>query len=189
MIVHAESIFFFQLELTYYSFPISIGNIYYKTNEYGKSIECLETSLRLKRKHYVGGHLNLSTADTMNLLAKSYVFVGKSKNAIRLFKETLFIFEKTFGAHMTTANVLDSLGSLNLSIGNLESAHSYLERALALKRLIYGDDATELSETLFYIGKVQSKSGDLDDALETFKEGEKCSRRFCLTTSALETNV
>jgi tetratricopeptide (TPR) repeat protein len=135
-----------------------------------KAIECFETSLRLKRRQYVGGHLSI--AETMNLLATAYTSVGKADKAIPLFEETLLIFEKRFGAHMTTANVLDSLGSVYLSEGKLENSHSYLERALALKRLIYGDDDIEVSNTLYFIGKVQSKSGDLNDALNTFKDGK-----------------
>jgi len=111
----------------------------------------------------------------MNRLSMAYVTVGKSDEAIPLFEETLSIFEKKFGAHMTTASVLDALGSVSLSKGNLDDSHSYLERALALKRLVYGDDDIEVSNTLFMIGKVQAKSGDLDDALATLKEGKTCS--------------
>lgn len=135
-----------------------------------KAIQCLRTSLRLKRKHYIGGHLSI--AETMNLLAESYTTAGKVDEAVPLLEETLVIYEKRFGAHITTASVLDSLGVAILSKGNLELSHSYLERALAIKRLVYGDGDFEVSNTLFYIGKVQSKSGDLIDALETFKEGK-----------------
>lgn len=135
-----------------------------------KAVECLETSLRLKRKHYVGGHLSI--AETINLLANTYVASGKNTKSILLFEEALEIFEKRFGAHMTTANVLDMLGSVHISEGQLDHSRSYLERALALKRLIYGDDDIEVSNTLYLIGKVQSKSSDLNDALDTFKDGK-----------------
>lgn len=108
----------------------------------------------------------------MNILALSYVSLGKKDDAISSFEEALSIYEKKFGAHATTASILDSLGSVSLSKGSLNRAHGYLERALALKRLVYGEEDVEVSNTLFYVGKVQSKSGDVDDALNTFKEGE-----------------
>lgn len=158
-------------ELHFLTFLLcSIGTIYQKTGQHEKALECLEASLRLKKKHYVGEHL--SVAETMNVLASSYASLGKIDDAISTFEETLTIFEKKYGAHATTASVLDSLGSVSLSKGSFDKAHRYLERALALKRIVYGDDDVEVSNTLFYVGKVQSRNGDMDDALDTFKEGE-----------------
>jgi len=161
--------------LQFFTFHLlhSIGTIYHKTGQPEKALECFEASLRLKKKHYVGGHL--SVAETMNVLALSYDSLGKKDDAISSFEEALTIYEKKFGAHATTASILDSLGSVSLSKGSLNKAHGYFERALALKRLVYGDEDVEVSNTLFYVGKVQSKSGDMDDALNTFKEGKfKC---------------
>lgn len=168
-------------------FILSIGSIYQRTGDLQKAIECFETSLRLKRKQYVGS--NLSVAETMNLLAQCQMSNKKLEKAIPLYEEALAVFEKKFGAHLTTANVLDSLGSAYLSEGKIVKAHCYLERALALKRLIYGDDDNEVSNTLFLIGKVQSKSGDLNDALDTFKDGESTLRCISFVTSSTQSNL
>lgn len=108
----------------------------------------------------------------MNHLAQVYTELKRFTEAIPLLEKALFIFEKKFGAHMTTAETLDSLGKAELFQGNLEGAYSYLERSLALRRLIQGNDDIETCNTLCLLGKVQSKSGDLDDALATFKEGK-----------------
>jgi len=146
----------------------SIGLIYKKTERYAKAADCLKRSLILKTKHYIGGHH--SVADTMNHLAQVYTELKRFKEATPLFEKALSIFEKKFGAHMTTAETLDSLGKVEFFQGNLEGSYSYLERSLALRRLIQGNDDIETINTLCLLGKVQSKSGDLDDALATFKE-------------------
>lgn len=118
----------------------------------------------------MGSHLSI--AETLNLLASSLTVTGKNNEAKTHFQEALVIYEKKFGAHMTTCSVLDSLGSVCLSLLCFDEAYRYLERALALKRLIFGEEDIEVCNTLFFIGKVQSKSGDMDDALNTFKEGK-----------------
>lgn len=54
----------------------------------------------------------------------------------------------------------------------LENARRYLERSLALKRMTHEEENIPISDTLYLIGKVQGKSGDLDDSLQTLKDGK-----------------
>ena len=93
----------------------SIGLIYKKTERYAKAADCLKRSLILKTKHYIGGHH--SVADTMNHLAQVYTELKRFKEATPLFEKALSIFEKKFGAHMTTAETLDSLGKVEFFQG------------------------------------------------------------------------
>ena len=158
--------------------------IYQRTNKLEKAIGYFETSLKVKKRHYLGGHL--SVAETMNQLATAYVAMGRTDEAEPLFEVTLSMFEKRYGAHMNTASVLDSLGAVTLAEGKLEESYCYLERALAVKRLVDAEDEVATSETLFLIGKVQTKSGDADDALDTFKEGKSSLFYFILCMRKIE---
>ena len=108
----------------------------------------------------------------MHELAITLSESGKVDEAISNYESALQIYEKSLGAHKITVTILDSLGSLHLSLMKLDVSYRYLERALVLKRMLFGGESEIVSDTLYLIGKVQGKSGDLDDALESLKEGK-----------------
>lgn len=164
--------------LTNYVASFSIGKIHLRRDNIEEAIECLKKSLLIKRKRYVATHL--SVAETIHQLAMAVMKQGGDEEAVDYFKLALSIFEQKLGTHIDTANVLDSLASIFQSRDELDKSHRYLERALALKRAILGNDNIDVSDTLYLIGKVQAKSGD-EDSLLTFKEGRKITNvsSFC----------
>ena len=126
-------------------------------------------SLSIKKQHYVGNHVSIG--ETMHELAITLMKVSNVSEAISYYESALTIYEKSLKAHKLTVNVLDSLGEIHLSELNLNTSYRHLERALVFKKILFGDDNVALSDTLYLIGKVQGKSGDIDDALDSLKEG------------------
>lgn len=106
-------------------------------------------------------------------LAKALSLSENFNEAITLNETALLTFERKLGPHKSTANVLECLGELYLSVSKFDESYRYLERALVLKRLLYGNENEAVSDTLYLIGKVQGKSGEMDDALDSLKEGKK----------------
>ena len=138
-------------------------------------MESFLLSLKVKRRHYIESHL--SVAETMHFLGLVLVQLGKEKEASAYLESSLLTYESKLGTHSNIPEILDSLGSICFSKEELDKAYRYLERSLAFKRMAFGDDNISISDTLYLIGKVQGKSGDLDDSLITFKDG-KCAEVY-----------
>ncbi len=149
---------------------ISVGTIHRKKNEISKAQDCFTKALYIKKQHYIIDHLSI--AETLHELATTLSEGGKLDEAISNYEAALSIYEKRLGAHTSTIEVLSCLGAILLSVMKLDASYRYLERALVLKRMMYNDDDESISDTLYLIGKVQGKSGDLDDALNSLKEGK-----------------
>ena len=140
-----------------------------KKEEIDEAHGCFTNALKVKKQHYFIDHFSI--AETLRELAIVDSKREKYYEAIVNFESALTIYQKSLGAHKTTAKILDSLGSLFLSTEQFNHAYRHLERALALKRILFGNDDEEVSDTLHLIGRVQCKSGDIDDALNSLKEG------------------
>ena len=114
---------------------------------------------------------HVSIAETLVELAITDSKRDRINEAISSYELALSIYQKSLGAHKSTFKILDALGSLLLSTEQYNKSYRHLERALAMKRILFGNDDEEVSDTLHLIGKVQGKSGDIDDALDSLKEG------------------
>lgn len=147
----------------------SIGLVHRKKDEIVKAHECFTSALEVKRQHYFMDHVSI--AETLVELAITDAKRDRTNEAIRNFELALSIYQKSLGAHKSTFKILDALGSLLLSVEQYNKSYRHLERALAMKRILFGNDDEEVSDTLHLIGKVQGKSGDIDDALDSLKEG------------------
>ena len=158
--------------LTFYPIiPVcSVGTIHHKRNHYDDEHDCFIKSLALLKQHFVVNHIS-NTEQTLHELAKTLSLGEKFQEALNNYEAALLIYEKRFGPHKITASILDSIGAINFSLGNLDTSYRYLERALVLKRMIFGNDDEQISNTMHLIGKVQGKSKEKDDALDSLKEG------------------
>ena len=141
-----------------------------------KAHECFTNALKVKKQHYFMDHVSI--AETLVELAVTDSKRNRTNEAISNYESALIIYQNSLGAHKSTFRILDALGSLLLSTEQYNRSYRYLERALAMKRILFGNDEEEVSDTLHLIGKVQGKSGDIDDALDSLKEGrhEKMSK-------------
>jgi len=152
----------------------SIGKIYLKIKKLDKAQDSLNEALQIKKQHYVINHLSI--AESNHQLAEALSGNGNDKDSLAYYEAALSTYEKKLGAHKMTTEVLDALGKLHLSFGNLHVSHRYLERSLVLKRMLFGDENDTVVDTLHLIGKLQGKSGDIDDALGTLKEALRIRR-------------
>ena len=159
-----------------YANVLSIGTILKKQGKWQEASESFHASLKVKRRHYAESHL--SVAETKHFLGLALLHLGDQEEASVFLKSALVAYESKLGTHSNIPEILDSLGSICIANKELESAHRYLERSLALKRISHEDDNMSISDTLYLIGKVQGKSGDLDDSLQTLKHGKVFSNIF-----------
>jgi tetratricopeptide (TPR) repeat protein len=65
------------------------------------------------------------------------------------------------------------------SRGDYNNSLDFLNKALEMKELMYGEESLSRSDTLYAIGKIQEKMGDLDETLLTFKEGAYAHLYHC----------
>jgi tetratricopeptide (TPR) repeat protein len=149
-------------------------------------MESFSASLKVKRRHYVESHL--SVAETMHFLGLALIQLGKDEEASVYLESSLLTYESKLGTHSNIPEILDSLGSICISKKELDKAYRYLERSLALKRMVFEGDNMSISDTLYLIGKVQGKSGDLEDSLLTFKDG-KCAKEYYALKMLLSNNI
>ena len=58
------------------------------------------------------------------------------------------------------AAVMDAIGEVNLGLGRYDAAEPLLERALALRRQVFGPDSLEVAESLEHLAKLRNERSD-----------------------------
>ena len=116
---------------------------------------------------------------------------GKKEEALHCLRTALSACERNLGNHPLTAEVLESFSDVYESRGDYNNSLDFLNKALEMKELMYGEESLSRSDTLYAIGKIQEKMGDLDGTLLTFKEGVsecdgvgRCALHVCVLNSS-----
>ena len=68
------------------------------------------------------------------------------------------------------AEMMQMVGRIDVTLGNYDAARGLLERALAIRRRLHGDDSLEAASALYEVGAMQLEKGDWKEAERTLQE-------------------
>jgi tetratricopeptide (TPR) repeat protein len=111
----------------------------------------------------------LARAQLLNLQALALQDLDRGAEALVALGEAAALVEQTVPNHPDLGRILNNLGDLERSMGQLDLAVVHLERALALKRASGQPDA---AMTAMNLGNLRLHAGALEPALRHYAEAE-----------------
>ena len=94
---------------------------------------------------------------------------GDSKNALKLYKKVLAIFEKVLGKkHPNTAVTYHNMANVYKEQGDYKNALKWYKKALAIKEKVLGKEHPDTAATYHNMADVYRTQGDLKEALEWY---------------------
>ncbi len=106
-------------------------------------------------------------------LASTMMWARRYDEAMVLFDENIAMLSTAFGdEHPLLAQELNNAGGAEFQRGNLRRSRELLERALVMRRNIFGPDAAVTGETLLNLGVAARAAGDLADAKRWLRQAE-----------------
>ena len=104
----------------------------------------------------------------------------KYGEAVVLFQDALPLFEelRNHEPHPEVAGCMTNLGRCRMELGDLDEALRLLEDAVTMKREVFGDEDSSLAVGLHYLGDVQFRRGEYDDAAATLTEAHSMRLRL-----------
>ena len=154
-----------------------VANGYSRLGRPLEAIKCYKEVIRLDEEKYGAGNVP-DSALSANLcnLGSEYIATQEYRKAAEMLEKALSILQRMLGGGVSIelAATLHNLGTVykNLKDPNLQKALSHLEKALAVKKQLYGKDRAHLetAKTLTNLGNLCSQLGRFQEAIDYFSE-------------------
>ncbi|MFX0098390.1 MAG: tetratricopeptide repeat protein [Candidatus Hodarchaeota archaeon] len=140
----------------------NIGNVYQQWKDFENAQKAYMQAIEISRE--LGD--SIAHANRLNNLGSLNVAAGNLEKARRLFVEALRIDEDT-GNQKGMAKRYRNLGLLELEQDRFDKALEYLEKSKSIE-----EDGTS-----FYMGLYHCKKGELENAIESYKEALEISEQ------------
>jgi len=103
--------------------------------------------------------------------------LGQYVEAIHCFDQALEMQTKLLGPdHLTVANTMHNLGSVEMEVNDLERAEHHLVDAMAITKRIVGGEHLELADTMHTLASVYRKRQEYDKAVKLYDEASQIKR-------------
>lgn len=164
----------------------NIGNAHYRLGREDLAIQCIEQALLIRGR--VDGNEHTDMADTMQNLGQLYALCGNYEKAMDNFQKALDVRirkqeeESQDGRgdddnnNINIARIMNAMGNVYVATGNLEKARKMQEESLEIKRLVLGKSHASVAISLMDLGSVCHKLGNLDEAINHYKEALSIQR-------------
>ena len=149
----------------------SIGNLYFQRGDLSSAEEQYSRVLTNVRKH--GKRDDIDMAVTLRNLGTLQWKMGNYPSSIRCLEESLRIYMIEYGGDDENEKIAESLHNLGLArfLNNeLDQSQGVLEKALVVRKKIFGDFNVEVARTLDALGKVYLAKGYFSLAMNSHFE-------------------
>lgn len=140
-----------------------LGNALTGKGDFEGARDHLQRSLAIMRRVYGDLHPNVALGH-MNL-GVAYGEKGRVLEEHEEYQAALAILER-MPDHRFYLDVLNNMGTLESSLGHVDSASEHLEAALVLQVRKYGEEHADVATTMYNLAEVSRSKGDLHRALE-----------------------
>ena len=122
-----------------------------------KELEFYTEALKLKRlgvKFDDNGIVTLSLSHTLHCMGFAHDNAGNWPNALKCYDEAISIRERLLGDHLMLAETYHYKGALMFENGQCDGAMHFLELALRIPKLKYGEDHETVADTQQWMVRV-----------------------------------
>jgi tetratricopeptide (TPR) repeat protein len=174
----AHSVFVDAYIVAEYTSPIAtqilhnLGYIQYRKGDVNSSFETFSAALQHSWPHQEQPN-KAHLAATLNCLGVLHFHLQKSdtKKTLGYFSRALSMQQELAGSHsVMVATILNNMGRVHFSQGNLHSALEVYHEALQLRRALLGDNHLDVAATVFNLGQTYHHKGELTLALTQYEE-------------------
>tara|TARA_R110002074_G_scaffold153908_3_gene309266 strand:+ start:4612 stop:7293 length:2682 start_codon:yes stop_codon:yes gene_type:complete len=153
------------------TFRESIGSVYGVMGLFDEGRALLEAANAHREAANDGSRLaELALASSLDGLATVLVRSGEPEAAISLAQRSIEIRERWLGDSPELASSLGTLGNAIWNSGDLKAAAVHVERGLAMRRAIFGNQHDSVAASLHNVASLRFLSEDLEFAETMFRE-------------------
>jgi tetratricopeptide (TPR) repeat protein len=162
-----------------YKLRVNQARLYTEKDQKGKAKEILKSTKRDLLEAY-GAKRHPIEAE-INIQIGRLKPIGKN---IKYFKESLDILSDIYKVaenknyHPNTARIMNYIGYMYLETSGIKKAEKMFKTALDTFRVFYKPDHPDKAETLFYIGLLEKKKGNLIEARKNLRETIEMTNRI-----------
>ena len=175
----------------------NMADIYSSQNQYKEAIQLYLEVLTIYERIFDLNHKSIARVNEH--LAENNRKLGLYKTAILFSSKAIAIYEHNIDLS-GQARMKNSLGILNLEMGNLEEGEQLINEAIDYQKVYYKNDSTKFYLTIGSLAKVKQEQGDFAQAelyydqwwsiIRTipFKTEVKCTGLFEMSQNALRSS-
>lgn len=153
----------------------NLGRVLERQQKFDEARRLFQRGLEVCERRYGSDHA--LTLRSMQSLSHSLMAAEDYTSALPLLEREVSIKEETLGPeHPNTLECMDRLGNNLIWLGeqvrnrgNLESAQAHFERALALRKTIFGHEHAEVALAINWLTRIQTDRGDYGAAELTYE--------------------
>jgi tetratricopeptide (TPR) repeat protein len=149
----------------------TMGEMEYKMRRFEAAFTLFQDVLVIQREYFGDTADGLEIASTMNSIGIVACAQGEFKIAQSCFDSSLKIRRKELGDHKDTATLWYNLATVNEEIGDEDNAITMYKECLRIERHIADtSQKCDVVDSLQRLGRLHQRRGELDEALQYFKE-------------------
>ena len=195
---------------------VCIGRCYYKKRNAKKALEFYTNALEMRQAKMKEAYTAFKSSDDdsqarikyakllrirLHEAAESEHDLGILRRELKNHEEALNHFKGELGfrklevgdSHVDVANVMETVGTTQYMIGEIDNARKAFVDALEMKRVCLGEDSVEYATSLNNVGNLDFAQHEYDDALRAFLQAlaikMKKLGRDDITVGAIQNNI
>jgi tetratricopeptide (TPR) repeat protein len=155
---------------------LSLGMTCTKLNSPDEANMYFEQARLTKQQHLGDG--NLEVAEIGLEIGRANVVKKEYEEALQCFQSYLRIRRVAVGDDVLVCNVLHEIGCAEHSLGRHDAALKSLASALALYRVLLGDEDVAVADTLYTLGVVYEAKHEFRESIKYHKEAFRLRRQL-----------
>ena len=164
-----------------------LSYVYDTLGRYDDARDAIERALPPLRQLFPDGSEEIAAA--LNVRGLVELRTRNLQAAVATLREVVELRERVYGdAHPLLASALQNAAFTHHAYGDLATAQEFLDRAIAMRIRLFGEDATQLQASWALLARILTDRGDIKGAEAAAERFEAITRRRFPDIGTRETN-